>query len=129
MADDSDARPLGSEDRAAGARGPRRLRRGLLGLLFLGLIAALGASGAVTRPGNPVCIESWGEARYRNYGYDHIVHVRNHCTQQAICDVSSSTNPEAQRFTIPAGQEIEALTFRGSPSRDFEPRVECTLVI
>src|SRR5262245_45995953 len=32
---------------------------------------AVGADSALA------CVESWGESRYRNYGYDHIVHIRN----------------------------------------------------
>jgi hypothetical protein len=128
-----ESRYPGHEARDGGPARPKaRLWRALRAAVFLGLLSPLGAAGATraaARPGNPECIEVWGEARYRNYGYDHIVHVSNHCGQQAICDVSSSTNPEPQRFTIPPGQEIEALTFRGSPSREFQPQADCKLVI
>jgi len=94
------------------------------------LVALTGplALGSPSERSTPTCIDVWGEARYRNYGYDHIVHVNDRCSAAAICDVSTDVNPEVQRFTIAAGQEIEVVTYRGSPSREFRPHVECRLV-
>jgi hypothetical protein len=85
-------------------------------------------SNTIERTSHPQCVDVWGEARYRNYGYDHIVHVNNRCSVPAICDVSTDVNPSAQRVTIPSKQEVEVLTFRGSPSRDFVPSAECRLI-
>ena len=88
-------------------------------LVALGVRPSLGA--------NPGCIEAWGEARYRNFGYDHIVHVRNRCDRPALCDVSTDVSPEPNRVTVGAAEEIEVLTFRGSPAREFKARAECQL--
>lgn len=71
------------------------------------------------------CVEVWGEARYRNYGYDHIVHLKSHCPTAASCDVSTNVNPEAVRAVVLPQQHLEVLTFRGSPAREFIPRAEC----
>lgn len=101
---------------------PRRWPR-VVGLIAL-CSAAAGAAPAA--PG-PDCIEVWGEARYRNMGYDHIVHVNNRCSDSAVCDVATDVNPVAIRVTVPSRQEVEVLTFRGSPAREFIPRVECRL--
>jgi hypothetical protein len=84
---------------------------------------------ASSRSSNPGCVDVWGEARYRNYGYDHIVHINNRCAALVTCDVSTDVNPGIQRVTIPPKQEIEVLTFRGSPSRDFVANAECRLTL
>lgn len=104
----------------------RRGRHLATAVLSAGLLAPVFAAGAPPKA-NPECIEVWGEARYRNYGYDHIVHVNNRCAQVATCDVSSDVNPAIQRVKVPVGQEVEVLTFRGSPSREFVARAECRL--
>jgi hypothetical protein len=72
------------------------------------------------------CVDVWGEARYRNYGYDHVVHLRSRCPTPAECAVSTNVNPERIRTVVPPGQHVEVLTFRGSPAREFIPRAECT---
>ena len=77
----------------------------------------------------PDCIRVWGEARYRNFGYDHIVHVSNKCSTTALCDVFTDVNPTRSRVMVPAGQEVEVLTFRGSPAREFVPHAECGLIL
>jgi hypothetical protein len=104
-------------------------RHGARRATLLAVAALFLAVGSTAEPSNPPCIAVWGEARYRNLGYDHIVHVGNHCSAAAVCDVSTDVNPEPQRFTIPPGQEIEVLTYRGSPSSEFQPRVACGLVL
>jgi hypothetical protein len=75
------------------------------------------------------CVEAWGESRYRNAGYDHIVHVRNRCEKAVICRVSTNVNPDPVEGTVAAGEERELLTFRGSPARDFVPKVDCKLLM
>lgn len=77
----------------------------------------------------PTCIRVWAEARYRGFGYDHIVHVGNSCAAPAICDVFTNVTPARLRVTVPAGQEVEVLTFRGSPAREFVAHAECGLVL
>jgi hypothetical protein len=73
------------------------------------------------------CIDAWGEARYANYGYDHIVHLRSRCHVRAVCDVATNVNPQPTRVSVPAGREVEVLTYRGSPVREFSPKVSCAL--
>lgn len=96
----------------------------ILGLATLVVTGVLGAR-AMTKAQTPACIRSWPEARYRNYGYDHIVHVGNDCRVKASCAVSSDVNPEPIQVIVPAGEQVEILTSRGSPAREFTPRVEC----
>lgn len=102
---------------------PRKRLRRVLGLVVAGFAWA-GVAFAVPAPD---CIQVWGEARYRNMGYDHIVHINNRCPDSAVCDVATDANPVAIRVTVPPNQEVEVLTFRGSPSREFMPKVECRL--
>lgn len=96
---------------------------GRLSLLGATLVAAL----SLAKPPEPglLCIVSWPEARYRNYGYDHIVHIANQCSTRSICVVSTDVNPNPIEATVPAGEHVEVLTMRGSPAREFTPRVEC----
>lgn len=87
----------------------------------------LGASEAGASSAVPPCVEVSSEARYRGYGYDHIVRIANGCERAATCDVSTDVNPTPERTTIPSKEQVEILTFRGSPAREFVPRVECKL--
>jgi hypothetical protein len=73
----------------------------------------------------PACIDVRTEARFRNYGYDHLVTVRNGCDQAQACDVSTNVSPDASRVTVQAHSEAEVLTFRGSPAREFTAKVDC----
>lgn len=102
---------------------PVRRRLGLLAVMVLASVAVA----APTRSSYPDCIDSWAESRYRNYGYDHIVHIHNRCERAATCEVSTNVNPVSQHVTVLPKHDVEVLTFRGSPSRDFAPRVECEL--
>ncbi|MFH2009514.1 MAG: hypothetical protein ABI333_23175 [bacterium] len=71
------------------------------------------------------CISTWAEARYRAYGYDHIVHIRSRCKKAAVCDVSTDVSPKVQKVGVGAGAHVSVLTFKGSPARSFTPRVSC----
>lgn len=75
------------------------------------------------------CVEAWGESRYRNLGYDHIVHVRNLCEKAVLCAVSTNVNPTPENVTVPSKEEVEVLTFRGSPAKSFVPKVDCKLLM
>lgn len=72
------------------------------------------------------CVRAWPEARYRNYGYDHIVHVLSGCRLRAICDVSTDKLPEPIRIRIAPREHKAVLTFRASPARAFVPIVRCS---
>jgi len=102
----------------------QRARVSKILLFSAGAVAVLGGHAAGA---NPSCIEVAGEAIYRSYGYDHIVHVRNRCERQVACDVSTDVNPEPQHIDVPARTEVDVLTFRGSPARAFTPRAACRI--
>jgi hypothetical protein len=74
---------------------------------------------------DPSCVAFWPEVRYRNYGYDHIVHLANRCDVPAHCRVSTDVNAKPVNVEVPAHDRLEVLTFRGSAAREFVPRVEC----
>jgi hypothetical protein len=75
----------------------------------------------------PACIEWHGEARYRPYGYDHVVVIKSACAKPADCTVSTNVNPEVQRILVPAGATVEVYTFLVSPAREFTAYVQCKL--
>jgi hypothetical protein len=71
------------------------------------------------------CVEFWPEVRFRNYAYDHIVHLFSRCDVRALCAVSSDVNPEAIEVEAGRGEHVEVFTARGSPAHEFMPRVAC----
>jgi hypothetical protein len=103
----------------------RRALRAGLGMAFL-MVSGVAAA-ETSEASAPACIGFWGEARFRGYGYYHIVHVANGCDRAAVCDVSTDVNPTPERVTVPAKQQVEVVTFQGSPAREFVPHVECKL--
>ncbi len=99
----------------------------MLGLATLLTLGGLGAHAKVKHQ-TPACIRSWPEVRSRSHGYDHIVHVSNDCRVKATCAVSSDENPEPTLVVIPAGEQVEVMTSRGSSAPEFTPRVDCRFV-
>ena len=89
---------------------------------FPGLAASAPAK---PQPDAPACVEHRAEARYRNLGYDHLVHVRNTCDARVACRVSTNVNPEPIELALRPGEERELSTWRGSPAREFTARVVC----
>ena len=86
----------------------------------------VGAAGEQEKPAEgAICVRYRTETRYRNYGYDHIVHVTNGCQKPASCTVSTDVAPAAIAVTLDPGDRKEVVTFRGSPSRTFTARVIC----
>ena len=73
------------------------------------------------------CISFWGEARFGGVGYTHVVHVANKCAARAVCAVSTDIVPAPQSVTVPGKQEVEVVTYLGSPTSKFTPRVTCTM--
>lgn len=78
---------------------------------------------------SPACVSAWGEARYGNAGYDHIVHIKNRCEKTVLCRVTTNVNPDPVEGTVAPREEREVLTFRGSPAREFVPKVDCRLLL
>jgi hypothetical protein len=73
----------------------------------------------------PACISVEAEARYRNFGYDHIVHLASRCDADVSCTVSTDVAPAPIVVLVRPGARVEVLTFRGSPQRTFTPHVLC----
>lgn len=118
----------------AEARGPtRRLSSRLLSLALLAFstvpVVAPTRADAAGSDTSVACVEAWGQARYGNAGYDHIVHVKNGCQKSVLCRVWTNVNPDPAEITVPSEEEREVLTFRGSLAREFVPHVECRLLL
>jgi hypothetical protein len=71
------------------------------------------------------CVASWPEVRYRNYGYDHIVHLRSHCKLDAFCTVWSDVSPKPFGVMVAPREQKDILLLRGSPTREFTRSVAC----
>ncbi len=76
---------------------------------------------------NTSCVHASTEARYRGYGYDHLVHLASACKQVAECDVSTNINPKPQTVTVRPASKVTVITFRGSAARTFTPKITCRL--
>lgn len=98
---------------------------------FMALAIAACAAGApppkLVAEQQPACVRWAAEARYRPYGYDHVVHIHNTCAAVADCVVRTNVNPEPIRATIAPNSKAEVVTWVGSPSREFTAQVSCTL--
>jgi len=95
-------------------------------ILLLALAgSAFGGAWSATEPPASECVRFWSEVRYRNYGYDHVVHLHNGCSVRASCLVSSDINPGGVRVGLASNEDVEVFTSRGSHAREFTPRVDC----
>jgi hypothetical protein len=74
----------------------------------------------------PSCVRFWPEARYRSYGYDHVVHLSSQCHRTASCNVSTSVSRAPVVVAIDPGEHLEVLTLRGSPLSEFAVDVQCS---
>ena len=66
------------------------------------------------------------EARWSGYGYNHLVHLVNYCSEVLDCVVSTDVNPEERFVAVEANTDMVVNTFTGSPARVFTPRATCT---
>ena len=117
-----------------------RLSRPASVLLLGGSLVALPAlvpgglvpgSGAVSSAGAddidaPACVAVHGEARYRAYGYDHVVVVRNDCAEPVSCEITTDVDPQpVHAVTVAPESAVDVLTRRGSPAQDFVAQAIC----
>jgi hypothetical protein len=102
------------------------LRRAIVATAFA-VMCAFVAGASDPLPPTPACVHWWPEARYRPYGYDHIVHVQNACAFTAECVVSTDVNPAWTPATVPSRSEVEVITWVGSPASRFTAQVWCQL--
>ena len=89
--------------------------------------AAPSDAGADAAPPVPACIAVSTDSRYVPWGYNHVVILRNGCSKNATCTVSTDVNPQAQVVDVASGAGVEVVTFMGSPSYTFVARVNCRL--
>lgn len=90
-----------------------------------GLAAAAAPLPAGARPEPSDCVRVSQSSPYRNFGYDHLVHLHNTCPARVECTVATNVNPEPIETSVEAGAKKTVLTFRGSPARTFTSRVAC----
>lgn len=74
------------------------------------------------------CVRSWGEARYRGFGYHHVVHLANECDRTVACAVSTDVSPSPTNVSLKPDAHVQVVTRKSSPSRKFTPRVSCHFV-
>ncbi|MCA9582660.1 MAG: hypothetical protein KC416_12755 [Myxococcales bacterium] len=101
--------------------------RGAAGL-FLILAMSMLASGlrADSKSGDAAkCVDVSKSTPYRNYGYDHVVTLKNGCTKAVSCSVTTNTNPDESKATLSPDETKSITMFRGSPAREFEAKVRC----
>jgi hypothetical protein len=84
------------------------------------------AAGFATDAPKPSCVHFGGEARYRRFAYDHIVHLVSSCHRVAACRVSTDVNPAVVVVAVEPGEQLEVVTLRSSPTSDFAPLVQCS---
>jgi hypothetical protein len=94
-------------------------------LVVLGL-AALADPARAERA--PACVRWWSQVVSTASGYNHVVGIENGCDMPAACVVSTDVAPDPIQATVAAKQKVELVTFRGSPSSTFKPKVECKLL-
>ena len=89
-------------------------------------LAAFSPGRAQAERKTPPCIRFSGHVVATAVGYNHVVAIENSCDGAALCTVSTDVAPDPIQATVPTKQRIELVTFRGSPSYTFTPKVECT---
>jgi hypothetical protein len=87
------------------------------------IVTAIAAS--PTAAADTCGVRWWPEARYRGYGYDHVVHLRNDCGFPVDCDVSTNVNPRTYTVAVAGRSERAVVTWAGSPAQTFNARVTC----
>ena len=86
-----------------------------------------GKPDAGPKPEFPPCIEVHAHAVHNSTGFDHVVSIANGCERDADCEVTTDVSPELIAVSVPASETRELVTFRGSPTHEFNARVKCEL--
>ena len=94
--------------------------------LVCGACGVLLASVAAAQP--VACASVTASTRLEAYGYTHVVTLANHCAAPVSCEVWTNVDP-SPRLTLhaKAGESVETVTRRGSPSRDVQAGQSCVL--
>lgn len=59
--------------------------------------------------------------------FNHLVYVRNTCTQAVSCSITTNANPSPTALNVAPDHEEMANTFLNSPAPVFLPNVRCEL--
>jgi hypothetical protein len=94
---------------------------------LVALLALASAADAQDKKGTPACVRWSGQTVATAAGYNHVVEIENTCDKPAACAVSTDVAPDPLHVTVASKEKTELVTFRGSPSYTFKPKVECTL--
>jgi hypothetical protein len=101
-------------------------RTALVAVAALAALAALPPrAGAQDKKGTPACVRFWGQTVAAYPGYNHVVGIENSCDKPVDCVVSTNVAPDPIHATVAAKDKTELITFRGSPTYQFTPKVEC----
>jgi hypothetical protein len=74
------------------------------------------------------CASVTASTRLEAYGYSHVVTLSNHCAAAVSCEVWTNVDPTPHvTLRAKAGETVETVTRRGSPSRDVQAGKECRL--
>lgn len=101
--------------------------RELFAAAMVAFAALVAPRALASESARPSCIAVRKEARYGAYAYNHVVILTNGCERPATCTVATNVNPEKRSVRLVPGETKEVVTFIGSPARDFQPDVSCTI--
>ena len=101
------------------------MNRLLVTVAVLGAGAALFA-GVASAEGAADCASVTASTRLEAYGYTHVVTLNNRCSAAVSCEVWTNVDPTPHvSLHAAAGQSVETVTRRGSPSRDVQASKQC----
>jgi hypothetical protein len=72
------------------------------------------------------CVKVSLEARYRGYGYDHIVELVSKCDAAMRCTIRSGIDASETNVSLAPGESRSVTIFRGSPASEVKADVACT---
>ena len=94
-------------------------------------LAVVGAGlfvGVASAEGPADCASVTASTRLEAYGYSHVVTLSNHCASPVSCEVWTNVDPSPHvTLRAKAGETVETVTRRGSPSRDVQAGQQCRL--
>jgi len=98
-----------------------------LGALAAGVLLPFGSPDtAEAQPDKARCVvEVRAENPYRNYGYDHMVNLKNTCEMAVECRVFTNVDKTPISVSVAPKTEAAVLVRRGAPSGAFTAWAEC----
>ena len=100
-------------------------------LLALSLVLSAGSARAdpPIAGDRPACVSVRTQVYQLTPGlFNHLLYVRNACTQAVSCTITTNANPAPSTLAVPVGREEMANTYLNSPAPVFTPRVNCETV-